>query len=171
MRKRFILIISLTGFALVTCISCFKDYEEEEDKLYDIEIQPEGSFGKDALIMYHPTNNSIKNSNHGETPSLLAAAWEINDTLLVTRSLLEFNISGIKVDAEIIDAKLSLYFNPTDEHYSGHSTTSGSNAFWIERITDYWTEDSVTWNSKPETIRECSICGIKYGTQSKLPGH
>lgn len=150
MRRNLSLYSTIFIVLLVLCVSCF-DEPVEELRSFNIELQPESQYGKDAVIMYHPFNDSIKDLNFGEVQSILATAWETNDTLIVTRSLIRFNFTGIKTDAEIIDAKLSLYFNATDDTYPNHSTESGSNAFWIERIIGSWVEDSVTWNNQPET--------------------
>jgi hypothetical protein len=62
-------------------------------------------------------------------------------------SLVDFNLSGIG-PATILDAKLSLYFNP-NYWDPMHSQLSGSNECTLTRIVDPWEEYDVTWNNRP----------------------
>lgn len=148
--------VVLLLFFVLLCISCFQE-QDGGPYTYQIQLQPDSYAGRDAVIMYSPDNDSIKDLNFGSSPSVLATAWKKNDTLIVTRSLIAFIITGISPEATIKSAYLSLYYNPNDNTYSGHSTVGGPNACWIERITTYWAEDTVSWNNQPPTSPDNAV--------------
>ncbi|MCH2232935.1 MAG: DNRLRE domain-containing protein [Crocinitomicaceae bacterium] len=70
------------------------------------------------------------------------------------RGLLSFDLSGIPVDATILDAKLSLYY-PTD----AANVHSGANDLLIQRISENWSETGVTWLNQPivSTMNEVNL--------------
>jgi hypothetical protein len=53
-------------------------------------------------------------------------------------------------------AELSLYHNPGGNNI-GHSTLSGPNDCYVERIITPWLENTVTWNNQPATTAQNSI--------------
>ena len=116
-----------------------------------IVIQPDESTSQDALIWdFNPT------ANYGNHLDFTANAWTNGGALTTGRSLVDFDLSAIPINATIISATLSLY-----HHYStsivGHSTLSGSNACWLKRITSSWNEMTVTWNNQPSTTAQNEV--------------
>ncbi len=114
-----------------------------------IVISPDSSSGKDAII-FGCIPCGFVNLNYGSDNEISAISWTFNSTQSDSRSLLEFDLSIIPVGAVITDAKLDLYHNPQSNNI-GHSTLSGSNACYLRRITQAWSENTVTWNNQPTT--------------------
>lgn len=70
-------------------------------------LQPNGNYGKDAFISSNVLNNGLGNSTEFD-----AGAWTISGSLVVIRSLIDFNLSSLPIGASIQSAKLTLYNNP-----------------------------------------------------------
>lgn len=116
-----------------------------------ITLQPGPTDGKDAqLRIQYPDTTS------GNQPDFKAIIWTCTGMPCGSRGLIEFDLSAIPQDATINDAFLSLYHNPTSAD-PGHSTLSGSNACWLRRVTSYWSEDAVTWNTQPTTTQNNQV--------------
>ncbi|MDP1726000.1 MAG: DNRLRE domain-containing protein [Bacteroidota bacterium] len=109
-----------------------------------VSIRPNASIGKDALI---DSRTAVANTTHGNTADFASWAWT-SGGITIARSLIQFDLSGIPLNAVITDAKISFYCNTTSSIAQLHS---GSNASYIQRITSSWNEDSVTWNNQPTT--------------------
>jgi len=93
-------------------------------------LQPGALDGKDAEIWAQAPNN-----NYG-TPAETWVSSKTNDT---TRSLLQFNMGAIPAGARILGATLSL------ERQSG---TGSNQPVSAHRISNDWSESSVTWNKR-----------------------
>jgi len=101
--------------------------------------------GKDVYL-----RSLSPNTNYGTDPSYGAQAWTNAGNDVIARDVIEFDISSIPSGAIITDAKLSLYQDLTSSR-GQHSTLSGSNVSWLQRITSPWDEMTVTWNTQPTT--------------------
>jgi hypothetical protein len=116
-------------------------------------LQPD-STGKDAIVdFYYPT---VDNS---ASPEFNSIAWTHFGNIENERSLAEFDLSAVPQGAVINSATLFLYNNPTSINgllNGQHSQLSGSNASWLRRITDPWTE-SVNWNTQPATTTQNQV--------------
>ncbi|MFH2142152.1 MAG: DNRLRE domain-containing protein [Bacteroidota bacterium] len=110
-----------------------------------ITLQPNAVDGKDSYI-----HNYNINQNLGYHDDFAAISWTNSGTPYNARCLLEFDISSIPQNATVINAFLSLYFNPT----SSNGNHSGDNNCWLERITADWQENTVTWNNQPTTTTQ-----------------
>jgi hypothetical protein len=110
-----------------------------------VTFQPDATNGKDAFIV-----NTTGTTNYGTNPNFAAIAWTSGGAFL-TRGLLAFNLTSIPTNAVITDAKLSLYCNTTSDHTQLHSSLSGSNSSYLQKITSSWSEAGVTWNNQPTT--------------------
>jgi hypothetical protein len=67
--------------------------------------------------------------------------------------LLEFDTSALPEDAALEVAELSLFAEPTLVTLGtspGHAQDDSPNAFFIERVTEPWSEEDVTWQTQPE---------------------
>ena len=110
-----------------------------------IEIQPDSITGKDAFVhSYHP------DLNYGAYPILQSLCWTIYGSNTVLRSFIQFDLSLVGSDEEIVFATLSLYEhhlpeNPTE----GHTHLTNSSASYISRVTEEWVESTITWNNQP----------------------
>lgn len=108
-----------------------------------LSLKPNASEGKDAAL-----GTGEPNTNYGSHPEFSALAWTCGGSPCRIRSLLQFDLSDIPDGAKIMDAKLSLYSWDSPSNGS-HSTQSGSNQTFLQRITESWSENTVTWNNAP----------------------
>jgi hypothetical protein len=106
-------------------------------------LQPNGATGKDAEVW-----NLDPNGNYGNSTFMRANAWTWSGNPGLERSLIQFDLSAIPVNATIVDAKLSCFAvdSPSTEF---SFPSSGSNAAYLSRITSSWSESTVTWNNQP----------------------
>ena len=131
----FVIFISLNSFSQDTIV-----------------LQPGPEDGKDSY-----NRNLTPNTNYGDHHDFAAIAWTFHGPYVCTRSMIEFDLSDIPENTQILSAKLSLYGNPTSCNHQGHSSLSGSNESYLQRIITPWEEYTVTWNSPPLTTSENAI--------------
>ncbi|HRZ43251.1 MAG TPA: DNRLRE domain-containing protein [Bacteroidales bacterium] len=81
------------------------------------------------------------------TPDFIAYYWTFNGLSSEGRSLIRFDLSQLPSNAVVIDAKLSLYHNPTGSS-AGHY---GVNESVLKMVTSPWSESTVTWATQPLT--------------------
>lgn len=113
-----------------------------------ITLQPDATAGKDVMLHGLPTE---ANNNYGNSVDFLAAGWTFSGNPGVIRSIVEFDLTGIPENAIVTSAKLSLYARDNTGGIGQHSTLSGPNNCWLERIISSWEESTVTWNTQPTT--------------------
>ena len=101
-------------------------------------LQP-GSEGKDAEVM-----SISPEGNFGDTAYLSVGIF----TVPFARSYLQFDLNSIPSEAVIIDANLGLYY---DSSYELTSLPIG-----LFRVTESWTEDTVTWDDQPTYLQQPS---------------
>ena len=94
--------------------------------------------------------NSVNYAPNGYAPTLISAHWTYGGYEGVGRSLIRFDLSEIPEYATVLNAKLSLYHDPTSEHI-GHSNMGGDNTGIIMRIVENWSDEEVTWYTQPIT--------------------
>ena len=114
-------------------------------------LQPDATAGKDALL--HGLASEV-NNNYGSIPDFYAAAWTFGGVPGVIRSIVEFDLTSVPANAIITSAKLSLFARDNTSGIGQHSTLSGPNDCWLERITSAWDESTVTWNTQPSTTTQ-----------------
>jgi hypothetical protein len=110
---------------------------------------------KDAAIGYHDGANTASN-NYGYAAQ--NAAYCIPATagtgVNMNRALIDFNLTAIPAGATIISANLNLYalgpFGSLPGHY-------GVNSSYLERITQSWAENTVTWNNQPTSSTQNNV--------------
>ena len=103
--------------------------------------QPDGQFGKDAII-----KSITPDQNYSGSDYLSTFSWTNGGLFNHARTLIEFDLSDIVPQTKISSAKLSLFMISHD-NLTGQT---GDNAYGIFRITQPWSESSVTWNNQPE---------------------
>jgi hypothetical protein len=112
-------------------------------------LRPGPAEGKDATV-----GNCVPcgyyNMNDGASAEFIAAAWTLAGAESNGRSFIEFDLDTIPANSTILDAKLSLYFNPVSTN-TGHSSLSGSNQCVLRRVTQPWDENTITWENQPAT--------------------
>lgn len=111
-------------------------------------LQPDGVTGKDALL--HGLDTLV-NTNFGNNTEFPATAWTFGGTPGVVRSLIQFDLASIPTNATVTSAQLSLYAIDSTSGQGQHSTFSGSNESYLEKVTSAWDESTVTWNTQPSS--------------------
>jgi len=112
----------------------------------NITIQPNQVQGKDAMV-YSCVPCGYAGNNYGNKKDADALAWTNSGNFVVTRALMQFDVTSIPSNAFVTDARLSLYYNNT----SIEGNHSGVNASYLQRIIAPWAESTVTWNNQPAT--------------------
>ncbi len=117
-----------------------------------------GQEGKDSEIW----SNGLDNA--GADPNINVYTWTNSGQFALKRSLVEFDLSSFS--GNLIEAKLSLYYNP-DDQFESVDEHSGMTDLFIERITSSWQEDAVNWNNQPSTTinNRVSVPSVSSGTQ------
>ncbi len=151
MKLKNLIEIRLTKIRLAIFLLTFGANASFAAEGISIILQPDGTCGIDALI-----GNCVPcgydNSNFGDGEEFNALAWTNGGSISDHRSLIKFDLSGIPTSANVLNATLTLFYNPTSSNASGlHSQTSGSNEAYIQEITSAWDEHTVTWNNQPST--------------------
>lgn len=111
-------------------------------------LRPVNGNGKDAYI-----ETAFSDTNAFNADVFASFTWTCKGALCVGRSLLQFDLSGIPANAIIDSAFLYLYAKTSNSWLgiSGQPTYGSDNAGWLQRITQSWSENVVTWNNQPAT--------------------
>ena len=106
---------------------------------------------EDALLYNntHYSQSQSRDANYGAHIRISALAWTYSGAPSYFRNMIRFELSAIPDGAVIESAVLYLYSDPTIT--SGSNSNSGSNAFYLEKVTQSWAENTVTWNNQPST--------------------
>lgn len=113
-----------------------------------------GSDLTDVMLFRNLGNAQSANTNYSTYPRITATAWTSSGSATTMRTLLRFNLASIPQNSVIQSATLYLYSNPAITNPNaadGNSQLSGSNAFYLEKVTATWTATTVTWNNQPAT--------------------
>ncbi len=146
-------------FAFLLCnlsfLSCESDTgltnnDDEYDETQLLTLQPNARDGVDAVIWTERPDNSYPEHKDFQVMGWTWFSLGHNDG--IRRSLIDFDLSSIPEDAKIVDATLSLYYNPESVDIpstKGHSQRDASNKSILSRSTSEWSETKVTWNNQP----------------------
>ncbi len=114
-----------------------------------ITLQPNAATGKDTDISSLFVNNS-----YGSSSYIVPSAWTQFGNQEIRRTLIEFDLSSVPLNAVIDSAFLSLSFSDTfvqeNPPFTGHF---GANILEIKRIEQPWSATSTTWANQP-TVSE-----------------
>ncbi len=103
-------------------------------------LQPGPDEGEDLYI-----NSAFPSSQWGAENSLVACAWTFQGTFGIGRALVRFDLSAVPANATVLDAKLTLFFDPN----VAFGMQSGDNASQLNRISEPWDEMVTTWDTRP----------------------
>jgi hypothetical protein len=109
-----------------------------------VTLQPDGAAGKDVLL-----NSATPNTGYPTHEEVSSYNWTNQGNWTTGRSLLEFDLSQIPANSIITDAKLSLWCNTTTQ--STLQLHAGTNASYLRRVTQAWTENGANWSNQPST--------------------
>lgn len=112
------------------------------------------SNGEDAYI-----DNFNTSGNYPDEIEFCSGAWTINGTPVFWRNFMNFDLTLIPANAVITDARLSLFYAPSNEFDSvnGHQSLTNSNQSVLQRITSPWSEHSINWNNQPSTTTQNEV--------------
>ncbi|MGA2668299.1 MAG: DNRLRE domain-containing protein [Ignavibacteria bacterium] len=152
--KKFIFILVIY-FLSVSAFHLIGKYHHNElnaqvrpDSTYHIFIRLDSLSGACAYVEdFWPNVNLPAYSFEG-------VAWTSGGYFYIGRSLLKYDLSFIPGDALVINAKLSLYHNPTPDPPGGHY---GADSCRLLKVTSNWNEYTVTWNNQPTTTSASQI--------------
>lgn len=157
--------MSIKFIAFFVCILSFSVYTNAQRKII---IQTDDNAGEDALVwkLYGKSKKygDVEDRNWGDYKFLKLTQWTWGGVNGEQEVLLKFNLPELNKN-KIISAKLTLSgVVDSGKYVEGHSSLSGLNDFIISRITEDWSEDNVTWNTKPQYSKENQI--VVSGTNS-----
>jgi PKD repeat protein len=112
-------------------------------------IRPGPAYGQDCEL-----RTNIPNTPLGWSPSFCSDCWTSGGAEYTTRGLIRFDLSAIPSNSYITKAVLSLYCDPNATHYH---LQSGDNKSYLSRVTQHWNQDTVTWNTQPNTTLDGAI--------------
>lgn len=113
-----------------------------------------GAKSEDVTIDdYNPANN------YPDEIEYFCGGWTINGTPVRWRNLFKFDLSSISTTATIQSASLSLYFPVQNNFFATDTSLTHPNTSILYRVTDQWSENSITWNNAPNysTINSVTI--------------
>ncbi len=115
--------------------------------------------------------SSRPNNNFNYSVSNTVYSWTDGGADADKYILIKFDFpQDLLQSSTICEAKLSLYFNPTDpyEPFDFHYGTD--NGFIISRITQTWNASTVTWNTKPSitNANEITLPGPSTNNQNYI---
>lgn len=103
-------------------------------------IQPGPDTGMDTYI-----NSAYPNDPGGPNEGLSANAWTYDGVFGIGRSLIRFDLAGLPTNTQILDARLTLVFDPS----IAFGQQYGENASILQKITSPWNAETTTWNNQP----------------------
>lgn len=118
--------------------------------LKELVLQPDEITGKDAYVGdWQPDNPAPEND------WLLVSAWTISGAPHKWRTFINFDLSALPAGIQIASATLHLSgvttSTITNFGNEAHACLTGNNNAIIRRITDPWSETTLTWNTQPNT--------------------
>lgn len=91
------------------------------------------------------------NLNQGTAAEMDAIAWTAGGTPFISRCVFNFDISAIPANSNVVSAYLSLWGDTNTGNTEGDDPLSGSNAWFIQRVTSAWGQYTVNWSTQPTT--------------------
>ncbi|MBI2966671.1 MAG: DNRLRE domain-containing protein [Bacteroidetes bacterium] len=119
-------------------------------------FQPGPVTGKDAFI-----NELNPDVNYGTHEDFISYDWTFSSVEGLGYSLMQFDLSSLPADVVIVEAKLSLFYNPI----STSAGQAGNNACLLSKVITSWNENTVTWNNLPSYTYSNAV----YLEQSDYP--
>lgn len=115
-----------------------------------------GHSWKDVLLYQNdkPADAERANTNYSTSTRLSSCAWSKDSYAERKRTLIHFDLSYIEPGTKVSSAIIELFSDPTvtsSSAWDGNSQLGGSNAFFIEKVTQAWNESQVSWNTQPTT--------------------
>lgn len=100
--------------------------------------------GKDSEVA---SINYAVNNNYANEKVHYVYAWTQSGTPTIIRTFLWIDLAQIPANATISSASLNLYYDAAFVAVP----VAGQNDFWVERVTQSWAENTITWNNQPSS--------------------
>lgn len=113
-----------------------------------------GANWKDALLLtsLRPSEVAYATTNYNTYPRIAATTWTHAGAVIRYRSLLRFELSAIPAGSIVQSATLYLKSDPANTSGElSNDPLNGSNALFIQKVTQAWEPTTVTWNTQPTT--------------------
>ena len=115
------------------------------------ESQPNPSQGKDAFV-----SSYLSNGNHETIYYMGPYAGTQGGVNNINRTFISFDLSTIPTNAIVDSAFLNIYYSQavvdlfyqSSTYFDGHV---GDTRIWIQKVTQPWSENTITWNNQPLT--------------------
>jgi len=124
----------------------------------------------DSLIKHSYITNFYPGINFENDDDFAALAWIADTVSYIGRTLFICKLSVIPQNATVTNAQLLLSYDREPIHYTGagHHQDSGSNACYMQRITQNWADSTVNWNTQPSvtTTNQISLDSSTSGFQN-----
>jgi hypothetical protein len=135
-------------FTLALTLACAANAQEQTAV-----ISINDGMGEDTFVHSSVTS---QNSNYSTIPALNIYGWTNSGQLGIKRAFLKFDLSWLPVAAQVVEARLSLYYNPDDalESVSEHS---GDNMWVIQRVVGPWEPAIISWNTQPPVTNSNTV--------------
>ena len=109
------------------------------------EFRGEAKFRDPTTTISPPTDDSHVYKNNPDNNYGSSSTLFIDDSDLIMRIYIRFDLSSIPSNAQIIYAKLSIYRSDTGSNPTGKTVK-------IYRVTEDWNESDITWNNQPNSV-------------------
>lgn len=123
---------------------------------------------KDAAIGFHDNYNTSSNNYNRAVQS---AAYTIPGSfggLNTNRAVMQFNIPDFIDSVNVLSVKLNLFATGPIGNLSGH--TGSNNSAVLQKIIEYWDENTVSWDNQPKSSSEGQTFLVKssYSNQDYM---
>jgi hypothetical protein len=148
----------LYAFA-VLAFSCQKEIEPPasiEETFPDVKfltLQPGPIEGNAMFVSHNDSDPKWGTTNvfndQQANKELAIGSYSVNGAVIKSRAFLSFNLSGLPANAQVLNARLSLYGLPS--YHTIPEGNQGSNTCHIQRVTRNWNQATVKWDKQPPT--------------------
>ena len=131
------------------------------------ESQPNPSQGKDALV-----SSYLSNGNHETVNYMGPYAGTQGGVNNINRTFIAFDLSTIPTNAIVDSAFLTIYYSQAivdilyqaSTYFDGHV---GDTRMWIQKVTQPWLENTITWNNQPSTTTANQIGVLTHTSKTQ----
>ncbi len=109
-------------------------------------IIPDAVTGKCVYV-----DGAQPSTNIGHSTQFSSVGWTCSGNPCYARSIIQFDLTSIPANAVITDSKMSLYAYPNPNNGGGVAMYGTANTSLLQRITSSWNENTVSWNTQPNT--------------------
>lgn len=131
-------------------------------------LQPAPLDGKDAFV-----SSFLPNGTHATSIYMGPYAGTNGGVNDINRTFIAFDLATIPTNAIVDSAYLTLFYSQaivdilyqSSTYFDGHV---GNTPIWLQKVTQTWSENTITWNNQPptSTVNQVSIPAYTSKTQN-----